>query len=143
MIVAALLAGACGGDADPATLLTGTPAKVGDVPGSERVPLHIWVANGNFRPPRRVDIHMWIEDTYVLGGDFDADGGTSNKPPFDLQVPSGELKLHALALDGQVVLDKTILVPAESWGFLTFWPANDDDPPRFTWDLFDHEVGPV
>ena len=137
------------GDSAPAagmaTPTSDAPASVAvrvlPVPGTDHVPLHLYISNQATRPAR-VDITVWIEDTYSVGGDFDA-GGQHNWAQFDFQVPSDELKLHAEAQQGGVVFDETILVPAESWGLLTFWPANDDDPPRFTWDLFDHEVGPV
>jgi len=116
------------GDGGPAGGL-GEPVKVADVPGDDRVPLHLYVSNQSW-DPELVDIRVFIDGVEVVAGDFAVEG-QHNWMRFDLLVPRGSLEVRAEALDGEVVLEQTLEVPAEHWAVLDYWYYPGEDPAPF------------
>lgn len=101
------------------------PVKLADVPGDDRVPLHLYVSNQSW-DPELVDIRITMNGTEVVEGDFAVEG-QHNWIRFDLMVPRGTVDVRAEALDGTVMLEQSIEVPDERWAALDFWYYPDED----------------
>ncbi len=119
----------------------GEPEKVADLPaGAGAVPLHLYVSNQSF-DISPVGIDVWIDQAHAIRGGFDVEG-QHNWILFDFQLDAGSHQLRAESLNGTVVIDTTIAVPAERWGVLDFWfYPGEPTHPMFTWSLHDSQVG--